>query len=734
MNWQVGDRLILTGVQPNSAQNQDEELEILAIDGNQVTIDADVNTPGQQPLAYSHLTLDGDDGPNSDDPANLSPYGDQLKVYLANVSRNVIVTSENPEINEHRGHVMFLHNQDAEIDNVGFYGLGRTDKRNPVNDPQFDESGEWIEGTGLNPRGRYSVHFHRAGPSYADNPGWVSGSAIVDSPGWGLVNHESYVNAHNNVAFRVVGASFVTESGNEIGSFDSNLSIHNSGSGDELTSRQEIFDFGHGGHGFWAQGPLVAFDNNIAAGSREAAFVFFTQSSRVHIDADLLLDPRLAAGQDSVPVGSVPFTSVENNTAFASKRGLETWFHQTHMNDGQSYIDAFTGWRNQHEGIFTPYTGRTTIRRATLVGNIANPRSTAIGRNHATNQMTYDAVTALGYNVGISVPVSRNSTVRDGRFAAVHGLEIDPARDSIREVNIMGYLRFDTLSQDQLRDREQFDIYMMNGGIPGENLDLRTLFSPDITSLGTIRFHDHQLFHYEQAADYVPFRADIGTDVIPDELVGLTNTELQDQFGLAFAGTRAHTDAYPQPRVNGLMGPPVESPEALKLLSSKYTNQLQGYELVYLDATGDPVHEVIDLRSGWNLLTREIGGATRTLFVFADTEAPTFHLRSAEVVNPEGLRFGITVRGDVLDNSMGRKVFQREFENLEALPVVEIDGRQYLELTFDVDDLAGNVTPVVVHVLLDSDAPLVPATVQDEMSLHILPTTFEELLQFNIIA
>ena len=51
-------------------------------------------------------------------------------------------------------------------------------------------------------------------------------SVVADSPGWGFVNHSSYVNFDNNVAFNVVGASFVTEAGNEIGEFVGNLAIN----------------------------------------------------------------------------------------------------------------------------------------------------------------------------------------------------------------------------------------------------------------------------------------------------------------------------------------------------------------------------------------------------------------------------------------------------------------------------------------------------------------------------
>jgi len=345
-NWRVGDRLVLTGTQYGWSTPQEEEISIVAINGNRVTIDANDDLPGAQPLRFNHRT----------------PEGQNLHVYVANMNRNIVVMSQNPAINDRRGHVMFMHSPRVSVHGVGLYGLGRSDKRNPSNDPMFDDHDHLIANTGLNPRGRYAVHFHRSGVGANSVPAVIDDSVVVDSPGWGFVNHESNVNMRDNVAFNVVGASFVTEFGDEIGSFVHNLSIRNVGSGDGLEQRQDIFDFGHGGHGFWFQGPGVDVIDNISTGSREAAFIFSTQSSKASFKAENISDPTIAAGRTEVPVGTVPLKRVSGNIAFGSAgSGLETWFHLTHMNDGQSYIDHFTAWNVGGKGVFTPYTGRLTL-------------------------------------------------------------------------------------------------------------------------------------------------------------------------------------------------------------------------------------------------------------------------------------------------------------------------------------------------------------------------------------
>ncbi|MDB5391085.1 MAG: hypothetical protein JWM11_6731, partial [Planctomycetaceae bacterium] len=238
--WKVGDQIIITGAEAalpyylGGAMNQDEEVTITSISGNTVSFD--------HPLQYAHAG-----GAN----------------YVADVSHNVVFQSQEPNVVERRGHVMFMHDGDVQVDAAGFYGLGRTDKRRPIDDAVvvadvdnpgqtttdvlmanpnpdlmgktvtlsdgtvivngviYDSNGNAVENvshrvlaqipdpvtgrtmlelarTGLNPRGRYAVHFHRStsactvDPSCADDTtltASINNCAVVDSPGWGIVNH-----------------------------------------------------------------------------------------------------------------------------------------------------------------------------------------------------------------------------------------------------------------------------------------------------------------------------------------------------------------------------------------------------------------------------------------------------------------------------------------------------------------------------------------------------------------
>src|SRR5206468_1206303 len=116
-NWNVGDRLIITGnTSPDAANNnQDEQVAIKAIRTDPATGVTEVTI--SVPLQYLHSA-----------PAGAS-------IYVADVSRNATFESENVVQVADRGHVMFMHTMNAQVDAAGFYGLGRTDKRNPIDDP-----------------------------------------------------------------------------------------------------------------------------------------------------------------------------------------------------------------------------------------------------------------------------------------------------------------------------------------------------------------------------------------------------------------------------------------------------------------------------------------------------------------------------------------------------------------------------------------------------------------------
>ena len=95
------------------------------------------------------------------------------------------------------------------------------------------------------------------------------------------------------MAFKFTGAGFVTEGGNELGSFENNLAVGGKGIVDSKGSpvfpfrrlyikgaaakeRLRAADLGFHGDGFWMSSPFVDVKNNIAAGNSGAGFVWYS--------------------------------------------------------------------------------------------------------------------------------------------------------------------------------------------------------------------------------------------------------------------------------------------------------------------------------------------------------------------------------------------------------------------------------------------------------------------------
>ncbi len=259
---------------------------------------------------------------------------EHLKVHVANLTRNVIFGSENKAL-DRRGHVMFMHTRDVDVANVAFNDLGRTDKSRSLDNPYFDEEGFFVEDTGANPGGRYSVHFHRNGVDHEGTPSLVQGSVVSGNPGWGFVNHSSYVDFIDNVAYDVYGSAFSTEAGDEIGSFQNNIAIRMHGTGEEPILRQEEGDFGHAGDGFWLQGPGVRMEGNVASGATGSGLILYAEPlfedglGITLFPATNLSEPGLANGDPMVPVSLAPLARFAGNESYGSVLGAQIYYHRT---------------------------------------------------------------------------------------------------------------------------------------------------------------------------------------------------------------------------------------------------------------------------------------------------------------------------------------------------------------------------------------------------------------------
>lgn len=268
--WRDGDQLVVAGTQFRRGQDLEDDLVGISnngINGSQITLD--------KSLDHDHVA-----------------YG-QYPIHVANITRNITIQSESTEIPK-RGHIMF-RSKEVTIENAAFIDLGRTDKRIPLDEIiveiGFDDEGVDVHRILPNPdiknrRGRYPVHFHILGadPNETVIPE-VKGSVVHGTPGWGFVNHSSYIDFKENVAYDFAGSGFVTESGDELGSFINNIAIRGTGVPNEYFPDRQVFekperpqplgDFGFGGDGFWFQGPALTVLNNVASSCNGAGMFWF---------------------------------------------------------------------------------------------------------------------------------------------------------------------------------------------------------------------------------------------------------------------------------------------------------------------------------------------------------------------------------------------------------------------------------------------------------------------------
>lgn len=344
VGWKVGDRIVLTGTKYNPdwsndrSKSEDETLIITGINGQSITVD--------KPLQFDH------DTPRAD-----------LKAYVANLSRNVILRSEETEDIAKRGHVMLMHNDNVDIRFAHFQELGRTDKS------------RLIDNNSDNVNGRYALHLHRQGVALDNNPAIVVGNSLEGSPGWGYVHHSSYAVMDHNVAYDVFGGAFIAESGDETGRWEHNIAIKGTGVGGREGNPKSAagsLSAANNGTGFYFQGRLVHNQNNIAASMPGFGFLYFhrgTGATVGRVDSSTIEEPLTARYKSGVSIDSPTIQGFVNNEAFATSKGLEVIKnHANQHHDSRTILDGFLAWDIQN-GVRLDYTGHYTLNDFDLIAH-----------------------------------------------------------------------------------------------------------------------------------------------------------------------------------------------------------------------------------------------------------------------------------------------------------------------------------------------------------------------------
>ena len=430
--WRVGDKIVVLGTSPSGTES--EERTIVAIDEDTITID--------KPLEYDHLI------------PQTTIQDDRIQVHVANITRNIIIKTDpqilkdsegeeevfvkeyirkkskkhkkrhkhkhkrknssnhlvkekDPYHIEHRGHVLFMHNNNVNLNYVEFKDLGRTYKKYPLDETKFDSNKEDAKAVyiGKNQAARYAVHFHRAGLD--GKVGRINGCVVDSSPGWGYVNHSSNVIMKENIAYKVYGASFITEAGDENGVFEANMAIATRGYGKSNVKgwgKRRLYygDGGFQGNGFWIIGPYVDIVDNIVNGSSNSAFAM-RRSTIDHVTGVIKNDQN-----KEVSYRAVGLKSFTGNIAYGNSGGVFGILGGT-RHISKEKIVGLLGWNNgamkNGELISWWYPDRVTLENLTLIGDIYNPQYIGIGTQLKLRQTILKDIKIEGFKVGLLVPV-----------------------------------------------------------------------------------------------------------------------------------------------------------------------------------------------------------------------------------------------------------------------------------------------------------------------------------------
>jgi hypothetical protein len=394
--WNAGDTVVLpdtrqlrAGESGRNYQPQTEKVQIATVSGSTVTLTA--------PLAYDHKGARDAGGAIAFLP------------HAGNLSRNVVVRSENPEGT--RGHVLFASRADVDVRYAEFRELGRT-KIGILNNTETDSEGR-VRRLGTNQIGRYAFHFHHTfGPVKTPENGHqftVIGNAIDGSPKWGLVVHRSHYGLiRDNVVYNTRGAGIVTEDGTEsFNVFEGNFSLRTSGSRDAAPGNgysSVLPNPGGDGSAFWFRGPNNYIRNNVAATAAESGFGLpVTLLGTVRIPKHKGAES--SRSSDSAPLDTDRASVLEfsNNEAYGAIQSGVGWAWS-------GTISGLRVWHASKNGVTASPTETLTIDGLVVRGDPAvldKPGEAPVGvwvANYVARKVTIKNADVMGTRVGVLSP------------------------------------------------------------------------------------------------------------------------------------------------------------------------------------------------------------------------------------------------------------------------------------------------------------------------------------------
>ncbi|MGB7220479.1 MAG: G8 domain-containing protein [Vicinamibacterales bacterium] len=407
-SWKAGDHIVIPdtrqlreGERGVSFLSQDESLTVAGVSGSQITLAV--------PLRHDHKGARTPDG-----TLEFLPH-------VGNLSRNVIVRSENPS--GVRGHMIFMARADVDMRYVEVREMGRT-RMGVLSSAEFDAAGR-VTRFPTNQIGRYAIHFHHdCGPAETPANGYqftLIGNSVDSAPKWGITVHDSHYGLiQDNVVYNTRGAGIVAEDGTEsFNVFDHNFAMRSEGSGD-FAPRSGYGgaapDPGGEGAGFWFRGPNNYIRNNVAAngdvfGFGLAAGALGTIRIPKFKGADITKDA------ETVPVDTTNASVPEfaNNEAYGAIQTGAAW-------GWNGTISNFRVWHTSRHGVTAMPTDKLVIDNVTVRGDVsvlASELESPAGvwlSNYMSKSIVVRNANVQGMRVGVASPFfTTDQTPEPGR-------------------------------------------------------------------------------------------------------------------------------------------------------------------------------------------------------------------------------------------------------------------------------------------------------------------------------
>jgi hypothetical protein len=167
------------------------------------------------------------------------------------------------------------------------------------------------------------------------------------------------------------------------------------------------------------------------------------------------------------------------------------------------------------------------------------PAATAITVNDAARDIEYQDLRVEGFGIGIATPLSGNILIRGGYYNNIQNISFATAAKHGRVVDVAADVEF--AHPTGTSNSSYVDVYLKEDFDPKDQ-DITKVFNSD--RITDQRFPGEQLYFKEQAADFVPFRVGVAPSYVPSELIGKTNQQLFDLYGLAIGGSIAPANNY----------------------------------------------------------------------------------------------------------------------------------------------------------------------------------------------